>query len=64
MMVGLRFGRTREELDAPLSDRNQNPEELRKRGIIVGTGEEVKQQLSELEKGGLATCNAAMAGHR
>jgi F420-dependent oxidoreductase-like protein len=53
MMTGLRFGRTRKELDEKLSARKQTAEELRKRGIIVGAGEEVKEQLAELEKVGL-----------
>jgi F420-dependent oxidoreductase-like protein len=53
MMTGLRFGRTRKELDEKLSARKQTAEELRKRGIIVGVGEEVKEQLAELEKASL-----------
>ncbi len=53
LMTGLRFGRTRKELDAQLFARNQAAEELRKRGIVVGVGEEIKEQLAELEKAGL-----------
>ncbi len=53
MMTGLRFGRTRKELEAQLSAQNQTTEELRKRGIVVGAGEEVVEQLAELEKAGL-----------
>jgi alkanesulfonate monooxygenase SsuD/methylene tetrahydromethanopterin reductase-like flavin-dependent oxidoreductase (luciferase family) len=53
MMTGLRFGRARKELDAQLSTRNQIPEELRRCGIVVGAGEEVKEQLVELEKAGI-----------
>jgi alkanesulfonate monooxygenase SsuD/methylene tetrahydromethanopterin reductase-like flavin-dependent oxidoreductase (luciferase family) len=53
MMTGLRFGRARKELDAQLSTRNQIPEEQRRCGIVVGVGEEVKEQLSELENTGL-----------
>jgi F420-dependent oxidoreductase-like protein len=53
MMTGLRFGRTRKELDEKLSARKQTIEELRKRGMIIGVGEEVKEQLAELEKAGL-----------
>jgi alkanesulfonate monooxygenase SsuD/methylene tetrahydromethanopterin reductase-like flavin-dependent oxidoreductase (luciferase family) len=53
MMTGLRFGRARKELDAQLSTRNQIPEEQRRCGIVVGAGEEVKEQLAELEKTGL-----------
>jgi F420-dependent oxidoreductase-like protein len=50
MMTGLRFGRTRKELDAKVSAQNQTAEELRKRGILVGVGQEIKEQLAELEK--------------
>ncbi len=53
MMTGLRFGRTRKELDAKLSDRHQTIAELHKRGIVVGVGDEIKQHLEELEKTGL-----------
>jgi F420-dependent oxidoreductase-like protein len=53
MMTGLRFGRTRKKLDEQLSARNQTAEELRKRGIVVGVGEEVVEQLKGLEKFGL-----------
>jgi len=50
MITGLRFGRTRDELDEKLATRNQTAEDLRKRGFIVGVGEEVREQLVELEK--------------
>ncbi len=53
MMTGLRFGRTKKELQEKLSARNQTVEELHKRGIVVGVGEQVKQHLDELEKTGL-----------
>lgn len=53
MMTGLRFGRTRQELDAKLAARNQTAEELRQRGVIVGVGEEVKEQLLALEEAGV-----------
>ena len=53
MMTGLRFGRSRKELDVQLSARNQTAEELHKRGIIVAVGEEIKEQVTELEKTGL-----------
>ncbi len=50
MMTGIRFGRTRQELEAKLSARHQTVEELHKRGIIVGVGEEILEHLSELKK--------------
>jgi F420-dependent oxidoreductase-like protein len=53
MMTGLRFGRTRKEVEEKLTARNQSVEELRKRGILVGIGEEIKVGLAELEKAGL-----------
>jgi F420-dependent oxidoreductase-like protein len=53
MMTGLRFGRTAKELRDKLAERDQTAEELRKKGFIVGVGEEVKEQLAELEKVGL-----------
>jgi F420-dependent oxidoreductase-like protein len=53
MMTSLCYGRTRKELDMKLSARHQTGSGLRKRGIIVGVGNEVKQQLSELEEAGL-----------
>lgn len=53
MMTGLRFERKEKELDEKLAARNQTSEELRKRGIVVGAGEEVKDQLAELEKAGV-----------
>ena len=53
MMTGLRFGRTKKELDESLARGSHPAEELRKRGLVVGVGEEVKEQLRELEKAGL-----------
>jgi alkanesulfonate monooxygenase SsuD/methylene tetrahydromethanopterin reductase-like flavin-dependent oxidoreductase (luciferase family) len=53
MMTGLRFGSTQEELAAKLFISKQSAEELRRKGIIVGVGDEIKDQLLELEKAGL-----------
>jgi len=53
MMTGLRFGRTKKELSEKLASRNQSAEELRKRGFLVGVGDEVKEQLDDLAKTGL-----------
>ena len=52
LMTGLRFGKTKLELAEKLAVRNQTPEELRKRGFVIGVGEELKEQLSGLEKAG------------
>jgi alkanesulfonate monooxygenase SsuD/methylene tetrahydromethanopterin reductase-like flavin-dependent oxidoreductase (luciferase family) len=54
LMTGLRFGRTRKELEALLSSRGHTCSGLRKRGILVGVGQEIKEQLSELEKTGIS----------
>ena len=53
MMTGLRFGRTKKELDEKLARGSHTADELRKQGLIVGAGEEIKGQLDELEKAGL-----------
>jgi len=53
MMTGLRFGRTRKELEAKLSARHHTGAGLRKRGFLVGVGSEIREQLEELEKAGL-----------
>jgi len=53
MMTGLRFGQSRKELEAVLVARGQSAEELQKRGVIVGVGEQVREQLAGLEAAGL-----------
>ena len=53
MMTGLRFATTTKDLDAQLSARGQTVAELRQRGFVIGVGEEIKEQLTELEKTGL-----------
>jgi F420-dependent oxidoreductase-like protein len=53
MMTGIRFAKTSGQLDAMLSARQQTVETLRQRGVIVGAGDEVKEQLAELEQAGL-----------
>ena len=53
MMTGLRYGKTHEELNANLEIDHRSAGELRKRGIIVGVGEEVKERLLELKNAGL-----------
>jgi alkanesulfonate monooxygenase SsuD/methylene tetrahydromethanopterin reductase-like flavin-dependent oxidoreductase (luciferase family) len=53
LMTGLRYGRTRKELEAKLSARHQTSTGLRKRGILVGVGQEIKKQLAEVEKTGI-----------
>ncbi len=53
LMTGVRFARSRKALDAQLSAHHNTFEELRQRGIIVGIGGEVKEQLLELEKAGV-----------
>ena len=53
MMTGVRFGRTKKELTEKLAARSQSADDLRKRGILVGVGEQVKVQLADLAKIGL-----------
>jgi F420-dependent oxidoreductase-like protein len=53
MMTGVRFAQSHEELNQALNARNQTSEQLRSRGIIVGTGAEVCVQLNELAEAGL-----------
>jgi alkanesulfonate monooxygenase SsuD/methylene tetrahydromethanopterin reductase-like flavin-dependent oxidoreductase (luciferase family) len=52
MMTGIRFGAKRETLQQKLAG-GRTQAELRQRGLIVGSGEEVKEQLAELEAAGL-----------
>jgi F420-dependent oxidoreductase-like protein len=51
MMTGIRFGRTPSEVGARLAGRPAD--ELRQRGAVVGTGEQVRDQLAELESVGV-----------
>jgi F420-dependent oxidoreductase-like protein len=53
LMTGLRFGRTRKELDRKLSARHNTGSGLRKRGFVVGVGQEIKEQLNAVEKTGV-----------
>ena len=53
MMTGLVFGRDRKDLEARLTARARTAEELRQRGVLVGTGEQVREQLHALQAAGL-----------
>jgi len=53
LMTGLRFGRTKVELTEKLAARHQTGDELRKRGFVIGVGEEVKEQMIALENAGV-----------
>lgn len=53
MMTGLRFGRTDAELNAKLTARGQDAAQLRARGVVVGTGSAVRDQLDALAEAGL-----------
>lgn len=58
LMTGIEFGRTPEEVEQKAAQRTQGKAsvtDLRKRGIIVGTAEEVIQQLAELDRAGVQT---------
>ena len=51
MMTGIRFAQSRAKLEEKLHGRTA--EELRGRGLIVGVGEDVQEQLSELDQVGV-----------
>ncbi len=53
MMTGCVFGKDANALNAKLSARNRTVEQLRERGIVAGSSEQVKEQLKELEEAGL-----------
>lgn len=53
MMTGLRFGRSQADLSSKIAKSKQSKLALRKRGILVGVGDEIKSQLREFEKTGL-----------
>ncbi|MDO9129816.1 MAG: TIGR03560 family F420-dependent LLM class oxidoreductase [Anaerolineales bacterium] len=53
MMTGLKFGRTKKELKEKLAAKNQKADDLRRKGLIVGVGEEIFPQLTALEEAGL-----------
>lgn len=53
MMTGLKFRRTKKELKEKLAAKNQKADDLRRRGLIVGVGEEIFPQLTALEEAGL-----------
>lgn len=51
MMTSLIFARSRQELETRLGSRD--PETLRARGVIFGTGEQVREQIQQLEAAGV-----------
>lgn len=53
MMTGLVFGRSPAEVTRQLERRGRTREEMRSRGVLVGTGEDVIAQLRELSSAGL-----------
>ena len=53
MMTGIRFGATKKDIQAQLARGSHTAADLRQRGLVVGVGEEVKQQLAKLEQTGL-----------
>jgi len=55
LMTNVVFGHTKAELQAKLDARTRTAEDLRAAGIIVGVGEEVREQLGELAKVGVQT---------
>jgi len=56
MMTGIVFGRSEQELREKVAQRGtgkRTPEQLRRAGLVVGTGSEIRDQLSRLEDSGL-----------
>jgi F420-dependent oxidoreductase-like protein len=53
MMTGLVFGREQKDVQARLAARKRTAEEMRQRGVLVGTGEQVREQLLALQAAGL-----------
>ncbi|MBI3740549.1 MAG: LLM class F420-dependent oxidoreductase [Chloroflexi bacterium] len=53
MMTGCIFGKDDAALKQKIAARNRTPEQLRERGIIVGSASECIEQLKQLEKAGL-----------
>jgi len=53
MMTGCVFGHTQSAFKEKLEARGQTLEQLRQRGIVAGSANEVKEQLHELEESGL-----------
>ena len=53
MMTGVVFGRRTSEVEEKLRGRGRTREELRARGVIVGTPDEVVEQLAALNEAGL-----------
>jgi alkanesulfonate monooxygenase SsuD/methylene tetrahydromethanopterin reductase-like flavin-dependent oxidoreductase (luciferase family) len=51
MMTGVRFAQTRPELERKLNGHSLG--DLQGRGLLVGTGEEIRQQLALLEQAGV-----------
>jgi hypothetical protein len=53
MMTGCVFGRDDAALQEKIAARKRSYEDLRGRGIVVGSGTQVQEQLHELEMSGL-----------
>jgi len=53
MMTGCFFGRDDAALKEKLSARNRTLEQLHERGIVAGSPNQVREQLSKLEEAGL-----------
>jgi alkanesulfonate monooxygenase SsuD/methylene tetrahydromethanopterin reductase-like flavin-dependent oxidoreductase (luciferase family) len=53
MMTGCVFGRDEAALQEKIAARKRTFSELRGRGIVVGSGSQVREQLHEFEESGL-----------
>jgi alkanesulfonate monooxygenase SsuD/methylene tetrahydromethanopterin reductase-like flavin-dependent oxidoreductase (luciferase family) len=52
-MLGCHYGTTSAQVREKLSNRDQTFEALRQRGAMVGTGEQIREQLIEVEAAGV-----------
>ena len=53
MMTGLIFGRDQQEFDQMLADRDRTADELRERGLVAGTTNDIVEQLGGLAEAGV-----------
>ncbi len=53
MMTGCFFGKTEAEVEQKAAAQNTTAAQMRERGLVVGTGSEIMEQLGKLEEAGL-----------
>jgi F420-dependent oxidoreductase-like protein len=53
LMLGTVFGQDQQELDKKMAKRTRSVQELRERGLMVGTGQQFAEQLKQYEEAGV-----------